>query len=302
MKQSIKISISFSICCILSWSLTGCSTPNKESSNLPEEKKMKASHSATQADGPIAKAEETPRSNSSEKDAHSPAGETKQAHWTYNGLTGPQLWGDLDPAFQLCKTGDNQSPIDLKWTKPQEKRPIEVKYQASQLRIIDNGHTIQVNADPGSFIRLNGTEYELIQLHFHSESEHTLSGKRYPMEVHFVHRSKDGQHAVLGRMISIGKKSDPFIEKIWSHLPKEKNQEVIASGQTVDFSLGLPKTKTYYNYSGSLTTPPCTEGVDWNFLNTPLTISKDQLSTFRSIYANNARPIQQKNNRKPANY
>lgn len=302
MKQSTKISISFSIWCILSWSLAGCSTPNKESSNLPEEKKMKANHSATQTDGPITKTEEPPKPNPLEKDSHPQGAESKQAHWSYNGLTGPQLWGDLDPAFQLCKTGDNQSPIDLKWTKPQEKRPIEVKYQPSQLRIIDNGHTIQVNADPGSLIRLNGTDYELLQLHFHSESEHTLSGKRYPMEVHFVHRAKDGQHAVLGRMITIGKKSDPFIEKIWSHLPKEKNQELVVSGQTVDFSLGLPKAKTYYNYSGSLTTPPCTEGVDWNFLNTPLTISKDQLSAFRSIYANNARPIQQKNNRKPANY
>ncbi|MBK7842286.1 MAG: carbonic anhydrase family protein [Bdellovibrionales bacterium] len=302
MKQSMKTSISFSIWCILSWSLAGCSTPNKESSNMPEEKKMKANPSSTQTNGPLTNTEEPSKPNPSEKDSHPQGAESKQAHWSYNGLTGPQLWGDLDPAFQLCKTGDNQSPIDLKWTKPQEKRPIEIKYQASQLRIIDNGHTIQVNADPGSLIRINGTDYELLQLHFHSESEHTLSGKRYPMEVHFVHRAKDGQHAVLGRMITIGKKSDPFIEKILSHLPKEKNQELIVSGQTVDFSLGLPKEKTYYNYSGSLTTPPCTEGVDWNFLNTPLTISKDQLSTFRSIYANNARPIQQKNNRKPANY
>ena len=274
---------------------TGCGSKAKKKGLPPEKQITKQTPvQIKEPTPPPAQAGPAPQKSKEAKPHH--------PRWSYEGVLGPQMWGDLDASYALCKTGDMQSPIDLKWSKPTKGRSIAPSYKTSRLRIIDNGHTVQVNADPGSSISINGEVYQLLQVHFHSQSEHTFSGKHYPMEMHFVHKSKSGKLAVVGRMLMVGSKSDPTIAKIWANLPKSKSMEMEAAGHSIDFMALVPKKLTYYNYAGSLTTPPCSQGVDWNVLNTPLEISKDQLTAFRALYANNFRPVQPLNGRKPINY
>lgn len=303
MNRSVKIfSFLGLVLAMLSFSF-GCSSSQKVGKGLPEEKILKKEdgHSTT-SEAANSNMLATPTSQGEHGNLPADKGSSHATEWSYSGMTGPQFWGDLDPQFHLCKTGTDQSPVDLRWKRPAQNRLLEITYKTSPLKIIDNGHTIQVNAASGNYLKIDGTQYELKQIHFHAPSEHTFSGKHYPMEMHFVHQAENGKLAVLGRMMSVGTKANPFIEKIWANIPKAKNQEVAVASETIDFDLALPKSKTYYNYSGSLTTPPCTENIDWNVLNTPLKISKAQLAAFQSIYKNNSRPVQQINNRKPANY
>ncbi|MCC7405122.1 MAG: carbonic anhydrase family protein [Bdellovibrionales bacterium] len=245
-----------------------------------------------------------PASGASTED-HPPADHPPAAHhprWSYEGVFGPAMWGDLDAEYASCKTGDMQSPVDLKWSKPAQGRKLDFKLQPSRLRLVDNGHTIQANIDSGSQLSIGGEVYDLVQIHFHSPSEHTLSGKQFPMELHMVHKSPSGKLAVVGRMMKVGAKENPLIGKLWANLPKDKSSEVEVAGTTLEVAEFLPKSLTYYNYAGSLTTPPCTQGVDWNVLNTPLEISKAQLEAFKAIYPNNSRPVQALNGRKPINF
>ncbi|MCB0366430.1 MAG: carbonic anhydrase family protein [Bdellovibrionaceae bacterium] len=290
--------------------VTGCSSSSK-SQGLPEEKQITKQEPVPMEEQKDAEAQ-PPAANAGPGDHHEEMHPDEKSHmehhatahprWGYEGVLGPQMWGDLAAEYSTCKAGDMQSPIDLKWSKPSQGRPLQFNYKPSRLKIIDNGHTIQINADQGSQLVVNGETFDLIQVHFHAQSEHTLSGKHFPMEMHFVHKSASGKLAVVGRMLKVGDKANPVIEKIWANLPKQKTMEMEAAGHAIDFSAMLPKSLTYYNYAGSLTTPPCTQGVDWNVLNTPLEISKDQLAAFRALYSNNFRPVQSLNGRKAINY
>ena len=159
-----------------------------------------------------------------------------------------------------------------------------------------NGHTIQVNSDGTSKALLGRKEYKLLQFHFHSSSEHTINGKYYPMEAHLVHQSEDGELAVIGVMIDIGKHNN-FMQKIFKFMPKNANGKTTNS-YVINANDILPKDRSYYHYMGSLTTPPCTQIVQWFVLKNPITISKKQLSMFNSLYKGNFRPIQKVNNRK----
>lgn len=222
-------------------------------------------------------------------------------HWEYDGEHGPSHWGALDPRFSACQTGSEQSPIDLRWSKPQVGRALQMDTHAGNWKIIDNGHTIQVNFDPGNRLSIQGDEYELIQMHFHSRSEHTLSGKSFPLELHFVHKNTAGKLAVVGVMFKPGK-SHPALERIWSKIPQEKGKEIAVTDLRLDPSELLPAALTHYHYAGSLTTPPCSEGVNWNVLNTPVEASQAQIEAFRRLYPKNNRPIQPLHGRKPVNY
>ena len=213
------------------------------------------------------------------------------APWTYQGATGPAHWGTLKPDYQQCKLGKHQSPIDVRGAKATALPPIEFSYQAGPLKIINNGHTIQVNVPAGSFITVGGRRYELVQFHFHHPSENELKGHRFPMELHLVHQDADGKLAVVGVLLSEGK-ANAVVAELWKYIPKEKDKESAPEGVQVDPSGLLPSNHAYYTFPGSLTTPPCSEEVTWLLLKTPETLSKEEVATFAAEYPNNARPVQ----------
>ena len=215
-----------------------------------------------------------------------------RAHWSYEGETRPDMWGDLDPGFATCKTGKSQTPINITGAKPADLAPLRFLYEDVALKIIDNGHTIQVNYPPGSKVSIREKTYELLQFHFHAKSENTVEGKYFDMEMHLVHRDPSGALAVVAVFLEKGGAPHAELEKVWANLPTAKNQETVVENVEINAKHLLPTNRVYYHFAGSLTTPPCTEGVDWNVLKAPIKISDDQLARFRSIYAGNYRPIQ----------
>jgi carbonic anhydrase len=217
-------------------------------------------------------------------------------HWSYDGAAGPDHWGDLDPAFALCKTGKAQSPINVDRTEKASLPPIRFDYRPSPLAIVDNGHTVQVNYAPGSSIEVGGHRYELKQFHFHHPSENTIHGRSSPLEIHFVHADKDGKLAVVGLLVNEGQPS-VALQALWDHLPGEKTQESRPGGVTVNAADLFPRDRRYFTFPGSLTTPPCSEGVTWLLLVAPAESSSSQIETFARLYPLNARPVQLPNAR-----
>lgn len=216
--------------------------------------------------------------------------------WGYQGQLGPAHWADLNPKFKLCKKGKRQSPISLKSKLKHSGVPIHFLYRASPLKILNNGHTIQVNPQKGSAIRLGNNKFELAQLHFHSPSEHLLQGKSYPLEMHLVHKNEVGNLAVVGVLFKEGSENR-FLGDIWSHLPETQKVIRMVSSVLVNPMNLLPQEHQFFQYSGSLTTPPCTEDVEWNISQKILEASRDQILRFQSFYKMNARPVQPLNGR-----
>ncbi|HEX4824173.1 MAG TPA: carbonic anhydrase family protein [Candidatus Polarisedimenticolaceae bacterium] len=214
-------------------------------------------------------------------------------HFTYEGAEGPEHWGDLDPSFQACKLGKLQSPIDIPAStlKPSALDPITFDYKPSPLKITDNGHTVMATYAPGSVIHVGPQTYELQQIHFHRPSEETIDGKPHAMVAHLVHKNKDGKLAVVAVLFDEGA-ANPAVHKIFSHIPSEKGKESLVFGETIDAKNLLPATKSYFTFMGSLTTPPCSEGVRWFVLGTSATVTHQQIETFAKHYPHNARPTQ----------
>lgn len=223
------------------------------------------------------------------------AGSTTQSpsvHWSYEGELGPDHWDKLVLENWHCKIGDMQSPIGISVTEKTKLEDIVFHYYPTPLKIINNGHTIQVNYEKGSSISIGQKKYELIQFHFHTPSEHVIHGKHYPMEAHLVHKGEHGQLAVVAVLIDEGKEN-AFIKTLWSNFPKEVGKVHIVPDIKISASQLLPKNTTaYYTYPGSLTTPPCTENVNWLILKTPIEVSKAGLHKFTSLFKYDARPIQ----------
>lgn len=218
------------------------------------------------------------------------------AHWEYTGEEGPDHWGELDPNYAACRTGLAQSPIDISGALAGDLTPIAFSYQASALNIFNNGHTIQVNYDAGSSILYNEDTYQLLQFHFHHPSEHTINGQSFPMELHLVHKDASGNLAVVGVMLAEGAADNPAFSVVFDNLPTEKGDPQ-PTELTIDAASLLPAETLYDTYSGSLTTPPCTQGVRWLVLQTPVEVSAAQLDAFGAIFAMNARPVQPLNTR-----
>ena len=214
-------------------------------------------------------------------------------HWTYEGADGPEHWGDLDPAYRTCKLGHLQSPIDIPSSelKASHLDPIRFEYKPSPLKIVDNGHTVMATAAPGSFIRLGSAEYELQQVHFHRPSEETVDGKHSAMVAHLVHKNKEGALAVVAVLFEEGA-PNAALDALFGHLPATPSKEESPAGVMLDAAKLLPTTTAYFTFQGSLTTPPCTEGVTWYVLRQPATASPDQLAAFAKRYPHNARPTQ----------
>ena len=216
--------------------------------------------------------------------------------WSYTGKYGPQHWGEIKADFASCASGKTQSPVDIRDAVPGAPAPIVFDYQRTWLRIVDNGHTVQVNYGPGSSIVVGGKRYSLLQFHFHHPSEETIEGKRYPMVVHLVHASADGALAVVAVLLREGA-ANPFIETLWTHLPSRKGKERATLKVSIDATRLLPRKRAYYEFTGSLTTPPCSEGVTWLVMATPVELSAAQIARFAELYNGNARPLQALNGR-----
>jgi carbonic anhydrase len=217
-------------------------------------------------------------------------------HWSYEGKGAPSAWGHLQPEFAACSEGKRQSPIDIEDGAKLELDQIKFDYKPAPLRIVDNGHTVQVNFSEGSSITVSGVRYELKQFHFHKPSEERVNGKAYDMVVHLVHKSNDGRLAVVAVLMEAGA-PNPFIAALWPHLPLESGREVSLPEVMLDLNGLLPETRSYFAYMGSLTTPPCTEGVLWLVMKTPVTVATEQVGIFGKLYSMNARPVQPANGR-----
>lgn len=216
----------------------------------------------------------------------------EEAHvWGYMGPGSPSHWASIDPAFASCAKGKFQSPIDLRPIATADVDRLDAEYQPDTLRILNNGHTVQVNHQADSVLKVGDHDFKLLQYHLHSPSEHTESGSAHALELHLVHQDDEGHFAVLAIFIDEGPSTgDP---ELWNHLPEVPDDaEHVYEGEQVDPSHFLPASLTHYQYHGSLTTPPCTETVTWNVLTTPITMSADRIEHFRELYAANARPVQ----------
>jgi carbonic anhydrase len=226
---------------------------------------------------------------------HAPV-QAEEIHWGYDGDVGPAYWGVLEPDWALCGSGEQQSPIDIPSSSPIHAAALEQSYLPSELNIFNNGHTVQINYDPGSTLLVDGEPYELVQYHFHAASEHTVDGTARPMEAHFVHRNADGDLAVVGVFLEPGAEN-AFYAPIFAHLPATKGEPERVDDVRVDATDLLPGVESHWRYDGSLTTPPCTEQVKWMVMNTPVAVGSEQIASFTALYSGNARPTQAMNER-----
>ncbi|MGB3507962.1 MAG: carbonic anhydrase [Microcoleaceae cyanobacterium] len=223
------------------------------------------------------------------KSKHTIARESSHVNWGYIGENGAEHWAELSPEYQVCHTGKNQSPINIKSPISLEPPQISINYKESPLNIINNGHTIQVNYRPGSQLKIGDKSFELLQFHFHSPSEHLLSEKSFPMEAHFVHKASDNTLAVLGIFIKVGRENNA-LKSIWDAMPMSKLSQKTVSEKMVNAAEILPKEQNFYRYFGSLTTPPCSEIVTWIVYKQPIEMSQRQIDKFAQLYPHNARP------------
>jgi carbonic anhydrase len=221
-----------------------------------------------------------------------------EVHWSYEGETGPQAWGNLKPEFNVCAIGKRQSPINIEDgnTLQGPAEPIQFAYLGSNGSVVNNGHTIQVDVQGDNSITARGSSYRLLQLHFHTPSEEQINFKRFPMVAHLVHKNIEGQLAVVAVLLQEGE-SNAMIDKVWTYMPLDSGDRVRMPPGLLDVNELLPKDQRYYQFMGSLTTPPCTEGVLWMVLKQPVSISKAQYKLFTQLYPNNARPVQAVNGR-----
>lgn len=209
-------------------------------------------------------------------------------HWTYEGHEGPEHWGELSKDFAACN-GQHQSPVDLKGSSAGDNENIALSWKPFAPVVTNNGHTIQANAVDGNTTKFGDKTYKLLQMHFHHTSEHTIGGKSFPLEAHFVNKGDDGKLMVLGVMIAEGA-ANPEIAKLWAVAPDKPGEEKAKA--PVDFAKLIPTKSKFFRYSGSLTTPPCSEIVDWVVYVDPITASKEQIATFAKLYPENNRPVQ----------
>lgn len=212
-------------------------------------------------------------------------------HWGYEGHEGPHHWGELDPGFMACKNGKEQSPINITTAKKSaDLKPIAFSYKASAAEVVNNGHTIQVNLADGGSIKLGDEEFKLLQFHFHTPSEEQIDGRHFPMVAHLVHKSADGKLAVVAVLLELGQENAALKETFGNMPAKAGDKQTLSAGlNAADL---LPQDRTYYAFKGSLTTPPCSEGVRWQVLQKPVSISVGQFAAFKGLYPMNARPIQ----------
>jgi len=210
--------------------------------------------------------------------------------WSYDGPAGPQAWASLDRANARCASGQRQSPIDLRDGFRVDLEPVRFDYRPSAFSVIDDGHTVRVDVPRGNAIEVSGQRYELQQFHFHRPSEERIAGRQSAMSVHLVHRDGEGRVAIVAVQLERGA-AQPVVQAVWNNLPLEKGQPQAATAP-VDLQRLLPAERGYFTYMGSLTTPPCSEGVLWLVMKQPVPVSAEQEALFARLYPMNARPVQ----------
>ncbi len=243
---------------------------------------------------PVISAEKmTPDHSNMEKKTHTQSG----TPWAYHGSGGPEQWGHLSSAYAACGVGQSQSPIDIREVDTARMQAISFHYRVTPANLVHNGHTVQVNYTPGSSIAIGDDHFDLMHFHFHTPSEHKINGQAYPMEIQFVHKHRvSGRLAVVGVLVAPGD-HNLAAQEIWDHLPATANTtmdkpRVLFNGRDL-----LPENQDYYRYMGSLTTPPCTEGVSWYVLQHPVQFSAAQIDQIGKLMGYNSRPIQARNHR-----
>lgn len=221
-----------------------------------------------------------------------------EAHWDYAGENGPERWGQMKSDFATCATGNRQSPIHIQTgdAVPGPAEPIEFRYGPSGGSVVNNGHTIQVDVQGHNYIKVRGTAYKLVQFHFHHPAEEKVNYKGFAMVAHLVHKNEAGQLAVVAVLLDVGANNN-FIQKVWTRMPLDTNDRVQLPDDLLNLNELLPTDQRYYQFMGSLTTPPCTEGVLWQVLKQPVTLGPDQLKLFTKLFPMNARPVQAVNGR-----
>jgi carbonic anhydrase len=215
-------------------------------------------------------------------------------HWGYEGEGAPESWGDLSGANKVCSMGMEQTPIDLVGATRASISPVDVGFAAAQATVVYNGHTIQVNVAGGGSV-IEGTRYDLLQFHFHHPSEHLLAGRSFDLECHFVHKSASGALAVIGVFMRPGLEN-AALAPVWQAMPATAGGEA-PLGTAFDPSGLLPVDRGFFRYMGSLTTPPCSEGLTWTVFKAPVDVSTSQIQQFASLFPMNARPIQPRHRR-----
>ena len=222
--------------------------------------------------------------------------QTAVPHWEYSGnQADPAHWGQLDPTYEGCAIGAYQSPIDITETVKVKLPPLQFHYSPAAPALMNNGHSLEVRLPAGQSLAVGDDTYQLQQLHFHSPGEESVAGRRAAMSAHLVHRDAKGEIGVVAVMIQTGA-ANPAYETLFAHLPRLAETVVVDDFQ-LDVSALLPASKGYYSYTGSLTTPPCTEGVNWIILKTPITLSEKQIAEFQQMFNDTARPLQPVNGR-----
>ena len=229
---------------------------------------------------------------------HSATQAHAEPHWTYAGENGPQAWAKLKPEFNTCAAGTRQSPIHIEddSTLQGPAEPLAIKYVPSGGSVVNNGHTIQIDVTGENTLTIRGTTYKLLQFHAHHPAEERINQKGFAMVMHLVHRSQEGKLAVLAVLLDPGP-SNALIQKIWTHMPLDVFDRVKVPAELINMNELLPQDLRYYQFMGSLTTPPCSEGILWMVLKQPVSLSREQLRTFAKIFPNNARPLQALNGR-----
>jgi carbonic anhydrase len=223
---------------------------------------------------------------------------TPAKHWGYTADVAPSHWSELNEKYHMCSEGKSQSPINIVASSDIDLLALKLDYKTKSGTVIDNGHTVQVNIEAGSTFTIEKDIYELKQFHFHTPSENNINAKSFPLEAHFVHATTDGKLAVVAVMFEEAKSNNAIISKIWSKFPLKEGKKSKLILSIEEIQALLPSNKDYYKFTGSLTTPPCSEEVKWHVIKTPLTISKEQVKQFFDIYGHtNNRPIQDTNKR-----
>jgi carbonic anhydrase len=215
--------------------------------------------------------------------------------WSYSGTRGPAHWGELSEEFEACSDGRNQSPIDIVNSIEANLGPIGLAYGGSTTAVVNNGHTLQVDVGPGNGLEVEGEAFELIQLHLHSPSEHRIQGKSFPLEAHYVHRNDRDELAVLAVLFREGPE-DSGLATIGANAPRQAGGSEPLDVAVAELEI-VPANRSYYRYSGSLTTPPCTEGVLWLVLVETTTLARAQVEGFVKLIGEDARGVQPLNGR-----
>lgn len=234
--------------------------------------------------------------DSQNKEAAAPAAHSATEHieWGYVGPNGPDHWSELSEGYSVCSKGQQESPVDLRGAIPADLGALDIKWKPMPIHVTNNGHTVQYDAPGGSSFSMMGNQYSLAQFHIHHPSEHLLNGQRFPLEVHFVHKMPDGRIGVIGVFVKEGA-ANPTLQKLLDSMPA--NTGGTKDGPQFDPNALLPKGHGFDRYEGSLTTPPCTESVDWVVLRTPISASPAQVQQFAKLFPFNARAIQPLNRR-----